>query len=173
LTLFVAFAFADEAVEKAADEAVEEVKAEAPKAKVHAVHPFYGLYGHQLQWPGIRLPGLEGTCWGCRGKRSAEEAAPANDGKVFGTGHNSFVGQTVWGFPHGKKIAYYHPYRFYGYHHLGKRSAKPGHLGYYGYPYRYFGYPYYHALKPLKAGTALHPGHATSFVERSPQGAKA
>merc|ERR1711902_28713 len=61
----------------------------------------------------------------------------------------------------------------------GKRSAEadaePGYYGlpYYGYPYGFYGYPYYHAVKPLKAGTAVHPGLATSFVERSPQGAKA
>merc|ERR1711997_665644 len=149
LTIFVAAAFAEEAV--------EEAKPEAPKAvvPVHAVHPFHGLWGHQLQWPGIRAPGFSATCFGCRGKRSAEEAAPAEVADcVFGLGHNSCVGRTVWGFPRGKRSAepgYYHPYGFYGY---------PYHFG-------------YHALKPLKSGTAIHPGHATSFVERSPQGAKA
>merc|ERR1711981_207270 len=29
---------------------------------------YYGYYGHQLQWPGVRAPGLSSTCWGCRGK---------------------------------------------------------------------------------------------------------
>merc|ERR1712241_1635168 len=117
LTVFVAVAYATE-------ESTEEAKPEAPKAVV-PVHPYYGLLGHQLQWPGVRLPGFSGTCWGCRGKRSAD--------------------------------------------------AEPGYYGlpYYGYPYGYYGYPYYHAVKPLKAGTAVHPGLATSFVERSPQGAKA
>merc|ERR1712223_2051845 len=119
LTVFVAVAHATE-------EAAEEAKPEAPKAVV-PVHPYYGLLGHQLQWPGVRLPGFSGTCWGCRGKRSAEA------------------------------------------------DAEPGYYGlpYYGYPYGFYGYPYYHAVKPLKAGTAVHPGFATSFVERSPQGAKA
>jgi len=42
---------------------------------------------------------------GLRGKRSAEEAAPAEDDKVYGTGHNSYVGQTVWGFPKVKRSA--------------------------------------------------------------------
>merc|ERR1711981_1501775 len=136
LTVFVAFALAEEAA--------EEAKPEAPAAVVKAVHPFYGLWGHQLQWPGIRAPGFSGTCWGCRafGKRSADEAAPA---PVFGSGHNSSVGRTIWGF-------------------RGKRSAEPG---YFGYPYGFYGYPYYHALKPLKSGTAVHPGHATSFVSSS------
>merc|ERR1739846_90885 len=39
------------------------------------------------------------------GKRSAEEAAPAEDDKVYGSGHNSYVGQTVWGFPKVKRSA--------------------------------------------------------------------
>merc|ERR1712051_535769 len=39
------------------------------------------------------------------GKRSAEEAAPAEDDKVYGTGHNSYVGQTIWGFPKVKRSA--------------------------------------------------------------------
>merc|ERR1712088_662107 len=81
LTIFVAAAFAEEAA--------EEAKPEAPKAVV-PVHPFYGLWGHQLQWPGIRAPGFSATCFGCRGKRSADEAAPA---PVFGSGHNSYVGR--------------------------------------------------------------------------------
>merc|ERR1711971_489098 len=37
------------------------------------------------------------------GKRSAEE--PAEDDKVYGAGHNSYVGQTVWGFPRAKRSA--------------------------------------------------------------------
>merc|ERR1711997_183298 len=129
LTIFVAAAFA---VER---KAVEEAKPEAPKAvvPVHAVHPFHGLWGHQLQWPGIRAPGFSATCFGCRGKRSAEAEA----------------------------------------------DAEPGHYGYYGYyghPYGYYGYPYhfgYRAFAPIvgkPAGAGVHPGGATSFVSRSPQG---
>jgi len=184
LTIFVAAAFAEEAV--------EEAKPEAPKAvvPVHAVHPFHGLWGHQLQWPGIRAPGFSATCFGCRGKRSAVEAAPVEeDARVFGLGHNSYVGRTVWGFPLTKRSAEeVAPAEVadcvFGLGHnscvgrtvwgfpRGKRSAEPG----YYHPYGLYGYPYhfgYHALKPLKSGTAVHPGHATSFVERSPQGAKA
>merc|ERR1719460_1515303 len=79
------------------------------------------------------------------GKRSAEEAAPAEDDKVYGTGHNSYVGQTIWGFPKVKRsaeeveavaeeapaaaahVAVAHP--FYGYygHQLGWPSFRaPG-----------------------------------------------
>merc|ERR1712088_889070 len=38
----------------------------------------YGYGLHQQSWPGVRAPGFEGTCYGCRpvghylGKRSAE-----------------------------------------------------------------------------------------------------
>merc|ERR1711971_254006 len=52
-------------------EAVAE-EAAAPAAHVAVAHPFYGYYGHQLQWPSIRAPGFSAQCFGCRGKRSAE-----------------------------------------------------------------------------------------------------
>merc|ERR1712029_132341 len=112
-------------------------------AAVAVAEPYYGYgyygfpYGHQQAWPAVRAPGFSSTCFGCRGKRSAEaEAEPAygfygyhpyaygfyrpygiatsyeqrspqglrgkrsaDEAKVFGTGHNSYVGQTVWGFP--------------------------------------------------------------------------
>merc|ERR1712141_722082 len=97
----------------------------------------YG-YGHpgllknpHLSWPGVVAPGFESTCFGCRGKRSAD-AEPAAE-------------------------------------------AEP-HLGYYGYPYAYGYYPYALHLPKVapiaKDGVAVHPGAATSFVSRSPQGAR-
>ena len=77
--------------------------------------------------------------------RSAEEAAPAEDDKVYGTGHNSYVGQTVWGFPKVKRsaeeveavaeeapaaaahVAVAHPYFGYYGHQLGWPSFRaPG-----------------------------------------------
>merc|ERR1712190_171746 len=109
----------------------------------------YGGYLHQQAWPGARGPGFEGTCYGCRvpthhfiGKREAE-AEP------------------------------YYGYGGYGYgHYLGKRSADAE--PHYGYPYAYHGYGYYPYALPLaplaKAGVAGHPGAATSYVARSPQG---
>merc|ERR1739844_763149 len=79
------------------------------------------------------------------GKRSAEEAAPAEDDKVYGAGHNSYVGQTVWGFPKVKRsaeeveaaaeepaaaaahVAVAHPYFGYYGHQLGWPSFRaPG-----------------------------------------------
>ena len=77
--------------------------------------------------------------------RSAEEAAPAEDDKVYGTGHNSYVGQTIWGFPKVKRsaeeveavaeeaaapaahVAVAHPYFGYYGHQLGWPSFRaPG-----------------------------------------------
>merc|ERR1711935_1114095 len=65
LTVFVASAFATDEVADAAKPV-----AVAPVHAFHAVHhPFYaGLWGHQQQWPGIRVPGFSSQCFGCRGK---------------------------------------------------------------------------------------------------------
>merc|ERR1712001_413227 len=57
--------------------------------------------------------------------------------------------------------------------YYGKRSADaeadPAHFyGAYGYPYHYGAYPY--GYRYGLAGVAGHPGAATSFVARSPQG---
>ena len=62
-------------------------------------------------------------------------------------------------------------------HFYGKRSADAepeadafyGHYGYAGLGYRTYGYPAYGYRYGL-AGVAGHPGAATSFVARSPQG---
>merc|ERR1712010_289279 len=100
-----------------------------------------GVAGH----PGGATSFVSRSPQGLRGKRSAEEAAPAEDDKVYGTGHNSYVGQTIWGFPKVKRsaeeveavaeeapaaaahVAVAHP--FYGYygHQLGWPSFRaPG-----------------------------------------------
>merc|ERR1711950_23736 len=60
----------------------------------------------------------------------------------------------------------------------GKRSADAepeaeadAYYGYpYGYGYRHFGYGYGYRYRYGLAGVAAHPGAATSFVARSPQG---
>merc|ERR1712012_1477523 len=97
-------------------------------AAVAVAEPYYGYgyygfpYGHQQAWPGVRAPGFSSTCFGCRGKRSAEaEAEPA--------------------------------YGFYGYH-----------------PYAYYGLYRPYVVPALGDGVAGHPGGATSFSHRSPQG---
>merc|ERR1711963_718888 len=85
-------------------------------AAVAIAEPYYGYYGHQLSWPSVRGYGFSATCWGCRGKRSADAE------------------------PEAEADAYY---------------------GYYGY------YPHPYAYGP---GVAGHPGGATSYTQRSPQG---
>merc|ERR1712152_42447 len=95
----------------------------APNAEADA-DAYYGyypaLYNAYPNWPGVSTPFSSSTCFGCRGKRSAD--AEADPG------------------------LFYAPYG-YGY----------------GYPYAY-GYRY------GLPGVAGHPGAATSFVARSPQG---
>merc|ERR1712038_2036743 len=150
LTVFVAFALAEEAT--------EEAKAEAPAVPTVAVHPFYGLWGHQLQWPGIRAPGFSATCFGCRGKRSAEAEADAEPG---------YYGYPYYGYGpyYGHGYGYALPGHSYTHvHRFGKRSAEAdAEPGYYGYPYPYYGYRAY------GPGIAGHPS-GTSYVHRSPQG---
>jgi len=126
------------------------------------------------------------------GKRSAEEAAPAEDDKVYGTGHNSYVGQTVWGFPKVKRsaeeveavaeeapaaaahVAVAHPYFGYYGHQLGWPSFRAP-----GFSSQCFGCrgkrsadpePYYGYYGYYGQGYAGNPTLATSFVGRSPQG---
>merc|ERR1711971_815355 len=107
LTVFVASAYASEEVAAAAKPVAV--------APVHAVHPyvyghhpfFYGFLGHQQQWPSISGPGGSSTCFGCRGKRSAE--ADAEAGHHYG--HYGYYG---------------HPYGYYGYpYHFGYRAIAP------------------------------------------------
>merc|ERR1712226_753701 len=109
--------------------------------------PHYGYYGypyhHQLQWPSVRAPGFSSTCWGCRGKRSAEVD---NVNRVSGA--SPFPSYTAaW------------PGATVSVNHMGKRSAEPeadadadAYYGYYGYgghgyalpghSYAHFGYGY-------------------------------
>merc|ERR1711935_973799 len=115
---------------------------------------FYGYYGHQQQWPSVRAPGFSSTCFGCRGKRSAEAEADAEPG--------------YYGYPYG--------YPYLGYRGIatsfearspqglrGKRSAEPGYYHPYGY------YPYHFGHRAYGPGIAGHPT-GTSFVARSTQG---
>merc|ERR1712110_1230793 len=66
---------------------------------------FYGYYGHQQQWPSVRAPGFSSTCFGCRGKRSAEAEADAEPG--------------YYGYPYG---FHGYPYGLHGYPYLGYRG---------------------------------------------------
>merc|ERR1739842_210400 len=141
LTVFVASAFATEEVADAAKPV-----AVAPVHAFHAVHhPFWaGLWGHQQQWPSISAPGVSSTCFGCRGKRSAEaDAEPGHYGYPYGSYGYNFGS---YGYPHGS-----YGYRAYGSAATsfeyrspqglrGKRSADAdAEPGYYGYPYGSYG----------------------------------
>merc|ERR1712170_314037 len=119
-------------------------------AAVALAEPYYPYY-HQLQWPSVRAPGFSATCWGCRGKRSADAEPEAEA--------DAYYGYPYYGYGYGYRTpgyGYTHVHRF------GKRSAEPEPFyGYYGY------YPHPYAYGP---GVAGHPGGATSYTQRSPQG---
>merc|ERR1711910_239053 len=103
-------------------------------AAVALAEPYYGYYGHlyyhQLGWPSVRAPGFSSTCWGCRGKRSAEvdNVNRVSGGSPFPSYTAAWPGATV------------------SVNHLGKRSADAeaepyyGYGGYYGRGYGYGGY---------------------------------
>merc|ERR1739838_899717 len=131
---------------------------------------FYGYnrgfsgYGHQQNWPSARTYGFSSTCWGCRGKRSADaDAEPAYYG--YGSyGYN--FGSYGYGLP-GRSFAHF------GGHYLGKRSAEadaePRYYGY-GYSFGSYGYPYgSYGYRAYGRGVAAHPT-GNSFTYRSVQG---
>merc|ERR1711976_846778 len=127
-------------------------------------------------WPGVSTPYSQSTCYGCRpgyfyGKRSADAEAKADPALLYGA--------YGYGLPYAYGLAgEVAAPTASGYLNLyGKRSADadagadPALLyGAYGYaaPYAYGAYPY--GYRYGLAGVAAHPGAATSFVARSPQG---
>ena len=155
--------------------AVASCEAEAEPGYVYGAYP--ALYNAYPNWPGMSAPGVSSTCFGCRphhfyGKRSAEADAEADPAYLYG----------AYAYPYA-----FRPYYASGYagplpgasyqsvHRLHKREAEAEaeadpalFYGAYGYPYAY-GYPAYGYRYGL-AGVAAHPGAATSFVARSPQG---
>merc|ERR1711963_31999 len=158
----------------------------------YGYHPVVGN-SPTLQWPGYSGPGFSRQTFGLRGKRSAEpepyygyyglyhpygyyglgrgvaghagggvsytHRSPQGIGKrsaeepeqalaTHPNGGTSYVGQTVWGFPRSKRSA--EPEPFYGYYGLY--------------------HPYAYGLRVYGPGVAAHPGAATSYTQRSPQG---
>merc|ERR1712141_633546 len=96
-----------------------------PDAEADA-DPYYGYYGGQYAWPGYYGYGFERTCWGCRGKRSADADAYYGYGGYGGYyggygrgiarhwgGGISYRGRTIWGL-RGKRSADAEPYFGYG-----------------------------------------------------------
>merc|ERR1739841_172066 len=154
-----------------------------------------GVYGYAPallnaypNWPGVSTPYSQSTCFGCRpgyayGKRSAAAEAEADPALLYGAYGYAGLPYAYGAYPY----AYGLPTAAYGlvgevaaptasgYLNLyGKRSADaeadPA-LLYGAYPgaYAYGAYPYAYGYRAL-AGVAGHPGAATSFVARSPQG---
>merc|ERR1712217_304890 len=77
------------------------------QAGYYGYHPGYYGYGVGYgvpSWPGVRAPGFSSTCFGCRGKRSAEADAEP--------GYLGYYG---------------YPYGYYGYpYYLGHPALKDG-----------------------------------------------
>merc|ERR1712026_467416 len=147
------------------------------------------LYNAYPNWPGVSTPYSQSTCYGCRpgyfyGKRSADAEAEADPALLYGAyGYGLPYAYGAYPYAYGLRAAYglageVAAPTASGYLNLyGKRSADadaeadPALLyGAYGYaaPYAYGAYPY--GYRYGLAGVAAHPGAATSFVARSPQG---
>jgi len=149
--------------------------------------PHYGYYGypyyHQLGWPSARAPGFSSTCWGCRGKRSAEvdNVNRVSGSSPFPSYTAAWPGATVSVNHMGKRSADAEPEAdadadaYYGYYGYGGHGyALPGHsyahFGY-GYPYHhygkrsaepephygYYGYPYGYYGYPYYHHAIAHP----------------
>merc|ERR1711946_111518 len=136
-------------------------------------------------WPGVSTPYSQSTCYGCRpgyayGKRSADAEAEADPALLYGAyGYGLPYAYGAYPYAYGLPGEVAAPTAS-GYLNLdGKRSADAeaeadpallyGAYGYGAYPYAAYGaYPY--GYRYGLAGVAAHPGAATSFVARSPQG---
>merc|ERR1712117_249223 len=120
------------------------------------------LYNAYPNWPGVSTPYSQSTCYGC-GPPYAYGAYPYTYGLRAAYG---LAGEVAAPTASGYLNLY------------GKRSADAdaeadpallyGAYGYGAYPYAYGAYPY--GYRYGLAGVAGHPGAATSFVARSPQG---
>merc|ERR1712168_94378 len=130
----------------------------APNAEADA-DAYYGyypaLYNAYPNWPGVSTPFASSTCFGCRGKRSADAEADADAYYGYGyypyyrafhypgvAGHpglaTSFEARSPQGL-RGKRSADAEAdaEAHYGYYGYGHRYGYGGYRGYYGYPYGY------------------------------------
>merc|ERR1711962_1105726 len=105
----------------------------APEAEPGYLAP--ALYNAYPNWPGYSTPFSSSTCFGCRGKRSADADADAYYGYYgYAPFYRGFY-PGVAGHPTGTS------YVVRSVQGIGKRSADAD--AYYGYPYAYgYGYPY-------------------------------
>merc|ERR1712045_1097509 len=133
------------------------------------------LYG-QYAWPSVSGPYYTSTCWGCRGKRSADADAHGlinNVNRVSGL--SPFPTYTA-SWPGAHVMV----------NHMGKRSADPHYMGgVAGHPYgatsyvgrTVWGFPsmgHHYGKRSADAdphmpmtGIAMHPGGGTSYVGRT------
>merc|ERR1712109_342406 len=119
-------------------------------AEPEAHYGYYGYpYYHQLGWPSVRAPGFSSTCWGCRGKRSAEvdNVNRVSGSSPFPSYTAAWPGATVSVNHMGKRSADAEPEAdadadaYYGYYGYGGHGyALPGH----SYAHFGYGYPYHH-----------------------------
>merc|ERR1711962_204691 len=121
-------------------------------AEPEAEAGYYGLgygYGHQLNRPRYYGHGFSSTCWGCRGKRSAEaDVEPGYYGYGLGYyGHHYGYGFRAYGPGIAAPPGYATSFTYRSPQGLrGKRSADAepeaeaeAEAGYYGYPYYGYG----------------------------------
>jgi len=103
----------------------------------------------QNYWPSVVTPYGSSTCYGCRGKRSADPG-------YLGYGYGYPIGAISTGVGIHPTGSVYESRSAQG---LGKRSAEPGYLGYgYGYP-----------IGAVSTGVGLHPTGSV-YESRSAQG---
>merc|ERR1711976_378951 len=125
-------------------------------------------------WPGVSTPYSQSTCYGCRpyyGKRSADAEAEADPALLYGAyGYGAYPYAYGYGLPYGTYGSVAAPVAS-GYLNLyGKRSADADAEADPALLYGAYGYAAPYAYRYGLAGVAAHPGAATSFVARSPQG---
>merc|ERR1712072_282244 len=74
----------------------------APNAEADA-DAYYGyypaLYNAYPNWPGVSTPYSSSTCYGCRGKRSAD--AEADPGYLYAPYHYGAYGYPAYGYRYG------------------------------------------------------------------------
>merc|ERR1711963_593117 len=121
----------------------------APNAEADA-DAYYGyypaLYNAYPNWPGVSTPFASSTCFGCRGKRSADAEADADPySRAFhypGVARHpgaatSYVARSPQGLGKRSADAEAEADAHYGYYGYGRYGYYGGYRGYYGYPYGY------------------------------------
>merc|ERR1712013_892105 len=114
-------------------------------------------YYTQNYWPSVVTPYGYSTCYGCRGKRSAEPG-------YLGLGYGYGIGGVSRGVGLHPTGSVYESRSAQG---LGKRSAEPGYLGYGLAPYGYAIGGVSTGVGPHPTGSAYESGSAQGLGKRS------